>query len=172
MTPRLLAAALLAVLSLGPATADTEAPVPPIKEDFVNLLRVDLRAAKAEIVTNSLELTSEELARFWPIYHEYDLTLAKLNTDRVAMLREFSLNYASIGDELADELTHRSLEFQHKRLALLEKYYERVAKAFNPATAARFVQIEHQLLLLVDVQIASELPLIPRKAFIERLEKK
>lgn len=172
MTPRFLTAAALAVLSLNNVTADPDVPVPPVKEDFVSLLRIDLRAAKAEIVTNSLELTSDELARFWPIYHEYDLALAKMNNERVAMLREFSMNYASITDELADTLTHRSLDFQRKRLTLLEKYYERTAKAFNPATAARFVQIEHQLLLLVDVQIASELPLIPRKAIVERLEKK
>lgn len=172
MRPHPILAVVLTLLSQAVCTAESETPVPPVKEDFVNLLRVDLRAAKAEIVTNSLELSSEELARFWPIYHEYDLTLAKLNGERVAMLREFSLNYASIDDARADEMTHRSIEFQRKRLTLLEKYYERVAKAFNPATAARFVQIEHQLLLLVDVQISSELPLIPRKAILERLEKK
>lgn len=168
MMPRLLAAATL-VLSATAVAAETETPVPQIKEDYVNLLRVDLRAAKAEIVTNSLELTSDELARFWPIYHEYDLTLAKLNAERVAMLREYALNYASIGDDKADDLTHRTIEFYRKRLALLEKYYERVAKAFNHGTAARFVQLEHQLLLLVDVQLSSELPLIPRHAIVERL---
>lgn len=168
MNLRLLPVVALVVCSSVVLSADSD-NAPIIKEDYVNLLRVDLRAAKAEIVTNSLELSDDELVRFWPIYHEYNLTLAKLNSDRVATLRDYSAHYASIGDAQAAELTRRSFDFQYKRLALLEKYYERVAKAFNPGTAARFVQIEHQLLMLVDVQIASELPLIPRQAIVDRL---
>ncbi len=146
----------------GPARADS-APALPVTEDYLNLLRLDLRATKAEIVTNALELTPEELERFWPIYREYDAALVRLNEDRAATLRDFAAHYASIDDSQAQDLTRRSLEFQHKRLDLLKKYYGRMAKAFNPATAARFLQLEHQLLMLVDVQIASELPLIPRQ---------
>lgn len=142
---------------------------PRHQDDYVSLLRVDMRVAKAEIVTDSLELSPEELERFWPIYREYDLTLGSLNTERIATLRDFAAHYASIDDERASELTRRSLEFHRKRLDLLEKYYHRVAKAFNPATAARFIQIEHQLLLLVDVQLASELPLVPRHVILDRL---
>lgn len=167
MKSRILSAALVLLAFLPRCIAGTE-PAPTIREDYLNLLRVDLRAAKAEIVTESLELTSDELERFWPIYHEYDMALAKLNTERVGTLREFAAHYASISDAEAEDLTHRSLEFQRKRLDLLQKYYERVAKAFNPATAARFLQIEYQLLMLVDVQIASELPLIPRQAMVVR----
>lgn len=167
MKPHLLAATLPFIL-VAPAVCARPEAAPFVQEDFVNLLRMDLRAAKAEIVTNALELTEEELVRFWPIYQEYDQTLAKLNTERVATLRDFASHYSSIGDGQAEELTRRSLDFQRKRLDLLEKYYDRVAKSFNPATAARFLQIEHQLLVLVDVQIASELPLIPRQAMLQR----
>lgn len=142
-----------------------------IKEDYVNLLRVDLRATKAEIVTNTLELTTAEMEKFWPLYQDYDLELVKLNTERIAVLREFAALYASIDDARAETMTHRTFEFQKRRLALLEKYYGKVAKALTPATAARFVQLEHQLLMLVDVQIASELPLIPRKAMIVKSKK-
>jgi len=177
MKSRTLLVAALIVASpvvVRPVLAQQEPPPasPLVKEDYVSLLRVDLRAAKAEIVTNSLELSTDELSRFWPIYHEYDMALAKMNSERVSLLREFALNYASIGDTQAAELTHRSFEFQRRRLALLEKYYEKVAKSFNPGTAARFVQLEHQLLMLVDVQLASEMPLIPRQAIIHRLEAK
>ena len=161
------AAAHVLLALIAPAGNDAARPV---HDDYLQLLRVDLRAAKAEIVTNALELTGEELDRFWPLYREYDTTLAKLNDERVAVLRSFADGYASIDDGQAEELTRRSLEFQRKRLDLLEKYYARVAKAFNPGTAARFLQIEHQLLMLVDVQIASELPLIPRHALAARRE--
>jgi hypothetical protein len=158
----------LCLISGGAAADSLPAPVPAGTEDYLNLLRVDLRAAKAEIVTNALELTPGELERFWPIYREYDAALVRLNEERVATLRDFAAHYASIDDAQAKDLTRRSLDFQRKRLDLLEKYYERVARAFNPATAARFLQLEHQLLTLVDVQIASELPLVPRQALISQ----
>lgn len=169
MNVRLSSLSIFLVLCVGRLVAATEPPS-SIEQDYLNLLRVDLRAAKAEIVTNSLELTSGELERFWPIYREYDLALVKLNEERIATLREFAAHYASIDDGQARDLTRRSLEFQRKRLDLLEKYFDRVAKAFNPATAARFLQIEHQLLMLVDVQLASEVPLIPRQAILARVK--
>jgi hypothetical protein len=43
---------------------------------------------------------------------------------------------------------------------LLARYYERVKRALGAITAARFVQIETQLLLLIYIQIASSLPIV------------
>lgn len=153
---------VVAVAAGGAGTASS-------KDDYVGLLRIDLRATKAEIVTNALELSGEELERFWPLYREYDEAMAALDAERVAMLRAFSANYAEIDDARAEDMTRRSFEYERQRLALLEKYYGRVAEVFNAATAARFVQLEYQLVRMVDVQLASELPLIPRKAILGRV---
>jgi hypothetical protein len=38
--------------------------------------------------------------------------------------------------------------------------YERVKSALSAKTAARFLQVEHQLLLIIDLQIASSLPIV------------
>lgn len=132
-------------------------------DDYLNLLRFDLRAAKAEVVADAMELTAEESAAFWPLYQEYNAALGKLNAARISLLRDFTEHYASIDDEKAAELSRRSFEFMQRRLNLLQKYARKIAKATSPTVAARFAQIENHLQMLVDVQLASEFPLIPRQ---------
>jgi hypothetical protein len=141
-----------------------------LPEDYVNLLRIDLRASKAEVVAESLELTEAELAKFWPLYREYDERMSKLNVRRINVLRDFTENYASIDERKAREITRANFEFQRRRLTLLEKYSDKIARATSPLIAARFVQIESHLQLIVDVQLASDLPLIPREVIISRLQ--
>ncbi|HEX9782116.1 MAG TPA: hypothetical protein VGA56_05195 [Opitutaceae bacterium] len=131
-------------------------------EDYINLLRIDLRAAKAKLVVEALELTVDEASVFLPIYRQYDEVLSKLNTDRINQLRVFTENYAGIDDVRARSITQETFEFLHRRLELLEKYTRKVAKATSPRVAARFAQIENQLLMLIDVQLASDIPLVPR----------
>jgi len=63
-------------------------------------------------------------------------------------------------DEKADELIRKSLTYQKQRAELLAKTYDRVKQAVGAITAARFAQVEHQLLLIIDLQIASSLPVV------------
>jgi hypothetical protein len=101
---------------------------------------------------------------FWPIYTEYDADLCRLNADRISLLREFAVCYAAIDDAKAAEMSRRTFEFMERRLDLLQKYSRRLARATTPLLAARFAQIENHLQMLVDVQLASEFPLVPRAA--------
>ena len=62
--------------------------------------------------------------------------------------------------EKADELIQKAMSYQKQRAELLAKYYDRVKQELGGITAARFVQIEHQLLALIDLKIASSLPIV------------
>ena len=63
-------------------------------------------------------------------------------------------------DEKADELIQKALAYDKQRSELLAKHYDRFKQALGGITAARFLQVEHQLLLLIDLRIASELPIV------------
>jgi hypothetical protein len=52
------------------------------------------------------------------------------------------------------------MEFRKQRAELLAGTYERVKQALGAITAARFVVVEDQLLLLIDLQIVSSLPIV------------
>ena len=61
-------------------------------------------------------------------------------------------------DEKADQLIKNAMAYQKQRDELLGKYYERIKQELGAVTAARFVQVEHQLLTIIDLEIASSLP--------------
>jgi methanogenic corrinoid protein MtbC1 len=103
-------------------------------------------------------LSAEDAAKFWPIYSEYDVVLTKLNDQRVANIKEYAQNYNQMTDEKADELIRKSMEFRKQRAELLANTYEKVKQALGATTAARFIVVEDQLLLLIDLQIVSSLP--------------
>jgi hypothetical protein len=127
---------------------------------YIDLLRKDVRQQKAEIMGAIMVLSAEDAAKFWPIYSEYDSELTKLNDQRVENIKEYAHTYNEMTDEKADELIQKSLAYQKQRAELLVKAYDRVKQALGGITAARFAQVEHQLLLIIDLQIDSSLPVV------------
>jgi len=128
-------------------------------QEYIDLLRQDVRQQKAEIMGSVLALSADEAAKFWPIYNDYDAQLTKLNDERIANIKEYARTYSQLTDEKADELIQKALAYQNQRRELFAKTYGRVKQAIGAIDAARFAQIEHQLLLIIDLQIASSLPL-------------
>jgi hypothetical protein len=129
---------------------------------YAELLRADLRAQKVAIITEVMEFTEAEDKAFWPIYREYDAEMAKLGDERVALVAEYARSYDQLTDDAADKLARRALDLEARRQAVKAKYYERVAAVLKGRTALRFLQVEHQLLLLIDLQIAASLPIAGR----------
>jgi len=51
-------------------------------------------------------------------------------------------------------------KLEGKRTKLKKKYFKKLDRVLPSKTVAKFFQLENQILLLIDLQIASELPLI------------
>ena len=129
-------------------------------QEYIELLRADVRQEKSQIMGAVMQLDASEAAKFWPIYEEYDGELTTLNNLRSENILEYSRTYNQMTDEKAEELIKRALDYQKQRSELLGKYFDRVKQSLGAITAARFLQIEHQLLLIIDLQIASSLPIV------------
>ena len=127
---------------------------------YVELMRSDIRTQKVAIITEMMAFTEAEDKAFWPIYREYETELAAINDERMAMIVEYAKGYEQMTDGLADTLVAKALELTSRRNGLQAKYYDRFKAAIRPVKAARFMQVEHQLLLLLDLQIAASLPVI------------
>ena len=127
---------------------------------YVELLRADVRAQKVAFFTELMSFTDAEDKAFWPIYRAYDVELSALNDERVAGIDEYVRNYGKVSEALADKLATKALEIEVRRTALKQKYYARFKAALSATTAAQFLQIENQLLLITDLQIAAALPIV------------
>jgi hypothetical protein len=63
-------------------------------------------------------------------------------------------------DAQADDLVQKAMEYRKARAELLAKYYGRMKDALGAVQAARFLQVEDQLLMIIDLQITSSLPVV------------
>jgi hypothetical protein len=127
---------------------------------YVELLRVDVRADKVAILTEVMAFTEAEGKAFWPIYRQYDFDLAAINDERVTMIAEYARSYDALSDATADKLIQKALDLEARRTALTRTLYGNLKKAMSATTAARALQVEHQLLLVIDLQIAAALPVV------------
>jgi hypothetical protein len=130
------------------------------QDAYIELLRSDIKTKKVAIITEVMQFTNEQAKAFWPVYREYDLELSKMGDARIALIRDYAQNYETMTDEKAKELIQRALKLEERRTKLKKRYFKKFDKALSSTTVAKFFQLENQINLLIDLQIASELPLI------------
>ena len=139
------------------------AAVPSFAQDPLELLRADLRTNKTAILTAAMALDETQSEVFWPIYREYEAEVIKLNDELIAMIKDYGANYETMTDAKAKELLKRGFKIREGRTKLLKSYSGKVDKALNSRIAARWAQTEVAIQSAIDLQMASELPLIKKE---------
>jgi hypothetical protein len=127
---------------------------------YVALLRSDIREQKVALISGMMQFSEADDQVFWPVYREYEGELSAINDERLALIKEYAQAFEKMTDPIADRLAHAVLDLEARRHALKTKYYERLAAVLPARTAARVLQVENQILLLLDLQIAASLPVI------------
>lgn len=127
---------------------------------YIELLRTDVKKAKSQVMSQVMQLDAEQATKFWPIYKEFETDLSRIGDQVLEIVKEYTANYDTMTGTVADRLGTKLLTIEQQRNELKRKYYERVKATLDPITATRFLQVENQLERLVDLQIASELPVM------------
>ncbi len=153
-----LAAVIVVCISLSQTVAAQDASI----DSDIEVLRANIRADKMQLVTDEMHLSDGEAKTFWPIYREYDADLTKLNDQKVDLLKEYANSYDSLTSEKVQSLARRNFELQKARVDLRERYFTRIAHGVSPQTAARFVQVEDRIDLLLNLQLAASVPMVQK----------
>jgi hypothetical protein len=84
---------------------------------------------------------------------------------RAELLRQYTVLHAekSLSNDKLKAMAVQWFELQDERNTLLKKYYGQVEEKMSPTHAAQFVQIEHRFNLIIDLLVASEVPLIEKQ---------
>lgn len=127
---------------------------------YVDLLRKDFKKDKVAILTELMQLSPGEAAKFWPEYNEYDKALTRLGDERIAFIRMWAENYDSLTDQKITQIATGLLDIEDRRNQLKKEYFKRMSRTVSVKQAARFLQIENQIEKLVDLQIAASLPIV------------
>src|SRR5262245_34984825 len=153
--------AILGTLLLTSLATGQTATADKTTKEYVDLLRKDLRREKSSVVDQAMGLDSAQKAKFYPIYEKYEKELALIWDKRLANIKKYAENYPNVSDAVADQLVASAQASQAERSALWKKYYGQVKSALGSKLAARFLQVENALSNLIDLQLNSEIPLMP-----------
>jgi hypothetical protein len=131
----------------------------PSVDSYIESIRADTRADKVAIITDAMQFNDQDSKIFWPVYRKYEADLMKVNDQRVALIKSYADKFTTMTDADAKSMTEQSLDFESRRTDIKKKCSKELQKAgLSSLTVAKFIQLEHRLDLLIDVQIASELP--------------
>jgi len=129
-------------------------------QTYIELLRTDLNAQKRQIINETMQLDDKQARIFWPIYNDYEADLDKLADEKLAIVQDYAANFLTMTNEKADELAQRVMALDDQKMALRRKYYDLMKKSLPAILVVRFFEVEDQIQLLVDLRIASNLPII------------
>jgi len=139
---------------------NTAEPATSNQEDLA-LLKQDVKSQKKQIVAANLELTDAEATKFWPIYDKYTADMSKISDTRLALVKEYADAYPNVPDTLAQSIVQRWLKTDEQVAQLREQYMPMLEKVLPGKKMARFFQIDRRLGILVDMQVTSQIPLVP-----------
>jgi Spy/CpxP family protein refolding chaperone len=126
----------------------------------INLLRQDIRSHKKQIIAANLQLTDAEAEKFWPLYDQYTAELVKINDAKYAVIKEYAINYDTLTDDKALALTRQLLDVDQQVAQLRIKYVPLVNKVISGKKTALFFQMDRRLLMLIDLQLAEQIPMV------------
>ena len=126
----------------------------------IELLKKDLQAESKNIIKNNLELTDEQSEVFWPIYDEYDAARDKLFDEKINISAEYMLDYLDLTDVKAASLIQKFSEFEQKRLDTKNEFTQKFLEVLPAKVVGKFLQIDHRLDLMIELQQTSHIPLI------------
>jgi hypothetical protein len=127
---------------------------------YIELLRSDFKKNKAQIVGLVMQLDSDDSTKFWPVYKEFEAEYTDFGNEVQALIRNYVTKYNDMTPQTADQLATKLLDLDQQRNSLKRKYYQKFKEALDPIAATRFLQVENQIERILDLQIASELPVI------------
>ena len=122
-----------------------------------------IQADRRQVMLDTLALKPEQLAKFTPIYDEYQAEQAKLMTSATNLgNRLFVADYGGMTDEESTAIMKEAFKLRHERLAMLEKYAAKLDKKLPSTKVFQFVQVENKIMSLLDLAAAASVPIVTK----------
>jgi len=129
---------------------------------YMELLKSDMKTEKKLIITEAMQFSDKNSKLFWDLYREYELEMDKLADKRIAFIKEFAENYPNVSNEKADDIMGKAFDYFEDRLDLKSDFYDDVKDKLGAFTAAKYIQLDQQIQLVIDIQISAALPLLDK----------
>lgn len=175
-TRRALAAGLLLIGLAAAGHADAQAPSPPAApapgqesapapaapdmSGEIELTRAAIQVRRQAIVTAAMDLEPAEAERFWPLYREYRLEMARVGDRLVKVITTYLENYETLSDETASRLLDDYVGVEKARTGVKAKFVPRFRKVLPARKVVRFFQVDNKLDTVIQAELAADIPLL------------
>lgn len=132
-------------------------------KDEIELTRKIVAKQRNDLVLEKMGLTVHEEKKFFGIYNEYRDEMKPLLDKEVKLLTDYADTYVNnnLSDDQAIAFAKTLLELKAEKIALRQKYLDRISKMVSPKHAARFIQLENKLDAIMNYDLARKVPLVP-----------
>ena len=131
-----------------------------ISDQDLNLLRSDIRSQKKQLTATNMKLTDEEATKFWPVYDRYTADLAKINDKKFALIQDYADHWRTMTDEQSSSFIRQWLDVDTQIEQLRQRYVPMVEQVISGRKTATFFQLDRRMSMMVDLQLASQIPLV------------
>jgi Spy/CpxP family protein refolding chaperone len=155
---------LMAAFGLGVAAAPQAKPASATTttmsvDEVLKAVRSDLQTGRSDIVAKNVTLTSEQAAKFWPVYEKYQKEQGAIMDEQMKGIQEYVNGYETLGDAAALGLIKSHLDRDAKMTALRQTWLGEFQKVLPTKLAVRVMQIDRRVSLAHQVEFAARIPL-------------
>ena len=132
----------------------------PITDDDIQMMRKDIRSQRKQIIAANMKLTDSEAEKFWPVYEQYITELVSINGTKYALVKQYVETRGVLTDAEADTAVNQWVGVDQSVAELRKRYIPIFRKVLSPKNTALFYQIDRRVQLMIDLQLATSLPMI------------
>jgi hypothetical protein len=132
----------------------------PDEEKVVAEFRKELMAKRADVMAKGLTLTSEQAAKFWPLFDQFQKEQDGVVQEQINATDAYARNYQALTDEQAMAYVNSLLSRDKKMYDLRIKWLTKFKEVVPTAMAARAIQLDRRLGNITQVQLSQRIPLI------------
>ncbi len=136
----------------GPAAAQTE----PGTAETIGAIQLEKQA----IVEQTMEITSTQAEKFWPLYLEYENARRGISDRMAKLIDDYLAQYDRLTNDYAETVLADYLDIEQDRLKLKKQYIKKFRKVLTSRQTARFFQLENKLEAMTRAELATEIPLV------------
>jgi hypothetical protein len=153
---KLILASALAFTLVGVTPASAQDPA----DEDIKLFRKDLRSVRKQIIAANMDLNDKEAEQFWPLFERYTRELVAKQDEKYTLLKQYAQDYSTMTDVEAEKYIRGRASVEQAILQVRLKYFPLFRRVLSGRSTALFFQVDWRLGLIMDLQLASQTPLI------------
>ncbi len=132
----------------------------PLSDQDIQMLRKNLRSERRQVIAANLKLSDAEAEKFWPLYDQYVSELVAINHTKYELIKQYVQSNGALNDTQATSAVKEWISVDQSVGNLRLKYVPQFRKVLSAKNTALFYQLDRRIQLMIDLQLASALPLV------------